>query len=437
MDWWLILIVIIGALMVILLTGLPVAFAFLLINFLGIFYFMGSAGFGQLILSLFSSLTKFTLAPVPLFVLMGGVIFHSGMAVQILDVLDKWLGRLPGRLSLLTVGFGATFSSLTGSTMANTAMLGTLLVPEMTRRGYKKPMTLGPIMGVGGLAMIIPPSALAIILGGLAGISIGKLLIGGILPGLLMAGLYATYIMGRCRLQPSLAPSYEVAPTRWSEKIVSLVRYVFPLVLIVFMVLGTIFLGIATPTEAAALGAIGSFILAAVYRKFNLEMVKKSVATCVEITVMAFMIIACSIGFSQLLAFTGVSRSLVELVTGLDIAPVFVVVAMQIILLFLGTFMEQIAMMMITLPIYMPVIGALGFNPIWFGIMMLINLEIGLTTPPFGMLLFVMKGVSPKGTTMGDIYRAALPFILCDLIALGLIIALPAIVTYLPNIMRS
>lgn len=434
MDWWIVLLAITGVLMVTFLSGIPVAFAFLVVNFLGIFYFMGTAGFEMLILSIFGSLTKFTLAPVPLFIFMGAIIFHSGMAIRVLDCLDKWMGRLPGRLSLLTVASGAIFSNLTGSTMANTAMLGTLLVPEMTRRGYKKPMTLGPILGTGGLAMIIPPSTLAVILGGIAGVSIRGLLIGGILPGLLMATLYGSYIIGRCRVQPSLAPAYDVLSSPLSQRIRSLVQYVVPLILIVFLVLGTIMLGIATPTEAAALGAVGSLVLAAVYGRLNLGVIRKAVTTCIEITVMTFMIIAGSLAFSQILAFSGVTRHLVELVTGMDVALIFVIIAMQIVLLFLGAFMEQISMMMITLPIYMPVVEALGLNPIWFGIIVLINLQIGLTTPPFGMLLFVMKGVSPKGTTMGDIYRAALPFIMCDLVALGLIIAFPVIVTFLPSI---
>ena len=436
MDWWITLLAIIGVLVIILLTGIPVAFAFLLFNFLGILYFMGPNGFHQLILSLFSSITHFTIAPVPLFILMGAVIFHSGIAVRVIDIVDKWMGRLPGRLSLLAIVSGTIFSNLTGSTIANTAMLGTLLVPEMERRGYGKPMTLGPIMGVGGLAMIIPPSALAVIFGSLAKISIGRLLIAGIFPGLLIATLYSSYIVIRCWLQPSIAPSYEVAPTPWSDKIISTVKYVLPLGLIVFAVLGTMFVGIATPTEAAALGTLASFVLAAIYGKLNLKMLNNSILTCAEVTVMAFMIIACAVGFSQILAFTGVSRELVQVVTGMDVAPILILVGMQLVVLFLGTFMEQVSMMMITLPIFMPVVHALGFNEIWFGLMMLINLEIGLLTPPFGMLLFVMKGVSPKGTTMGDVYLAAFPFVVCNIIAIAIILFFPAIAIFLPGLMR-
>lgn len=427
--------VIIGSLVILLLMGIPVAFGFLLVNFAGIFYLMGAVGFEQLILSIFSSLTKFTLAPVPLFILMGTVIFHSGMALPILDAIDKWLGRVPGRLSIMAVASGAIFANLTGSTLANTALLGTLLVPQMKQRGYKNPMILGPILGTGGLAMIIPPSALAVILGSIAGISIGQLLIAGIIPGFLMASLYGVYIIGRCYLQPHLAPVYEMPPVSFSEKIKSFILYVLPLSSIIFMVLGTIFLGIATPTEAAALGALCAFVLAVLYRKLNIHVIEKSIMGCLEITVMAFMIIAGSIAFSQVLAFSGVSRNLIHFVTRLDMAPIMILIAMQLIILFLGTFMEQISIMMITLPIYMPIVNVLGFNPVWFGILMLLNLEIALTTPPFGMLLFVMKGVSSRDTAMVSIYSAAIPFILCDIIAMALIFAFPAIVTFLPDLM--
>jgi tripartite ATP-independent transporter DctM subunit len=414
-----------------------VAFSFLLINIVGAVTVLGGEiGLRQMMLSIYSGLTSFTLAPVPLFVFMGEILFHSGMAIRTLDVLDKWMGRVPGRLSLLTVAGGTVFSNLSGSTMANTAMLGSLLVPTMASRGYRKPMILGPILGTGGIAMIIPPSALAIVLGTLAHLSIGRLLLAGILPGLLMAGLYFSYIIGRCKLDPSLAPAYEVAKVSMSEKVTDAVKYVLPLTTIVFLVVGLIFLGVATPTEAAAMGSVGSLALAACYRSLTIPVLKRSVRGALKVTVMTFMIIAGSITFSQLLAFTGATRGMVEFVAELPLAPIFILICMQLILILLGAFMEQISMMMISVPIFMPVVHALGFDPIWFGILMLLNLEIAFTTPPFGLLLFVMKGVAPDDTTMGDIYRAALPFIICDLIAMALIMAFPSITLWLPGLMR-
>lgn len=435
MDWSTTLLIMLSALMVILLSGIPVAFAFLLFNLLAVLHFMGPAGITMLSVSLFSSIAKFTIAPVPLFILMGTILFHSGMAKRVIDIMDDWMGRMPGRLSVLTLISGTIFATLSGSTIATSGTLGTLMIPEMQSRGYKKSMAIGPIMGVGGLAMIIPPSALAVVLGGLGKISIGKLLIAGIFPGLMIATLYITYIIGRCYLQPSMAPSYIVRQTNLANKIKSTVIYALPMLLIIVAVLGSIFFGVATPTEAAALGAVTSLILCAFYRKLNWQTLKKASMSAVEVTAMVFMILAGSMAFSQILAFSGVSRELIQVITRLDVSPIFILLGMLLTTLVLGTFMEQIAIMMITLPVYMPVIRSLGFNDVWFGILMLINIEIALTTPPFGMICFVMKGVAPPDTTMTDIYKAAIPFIICDVIALGLLILFPCIVTFLPESM--
>ena len=435
MAWGITLTAMLAVLMVILLSGIPIAFAFLLFNLLGVLYLMGPDGISQLSVSMFSSLSKFVIAPVPLFIFMGTVMFHSGMAKRVIDIMDGWMGRMPGRLSVLTLVSGTIFSTLSGSTIATSGTLGKLLIPEMQERGYKNAMAIGPIMGVGGLAMVIPPSALAVVLGSLGKISIGKLLIGGILPGLLMATVYLTYIIGRCWLQPSAAPSYVVTQIPLSKRIVYTIRYALPLLSIIAAVLGSIFFGIATPTEAAALGAVTSLILCAVYGKLSRETLKKASLDAVEITAMVFLIIAGSTAFSQILAFSGVSRELIDVITKADLSPFLILLGMLLTTLILGTFMEQIAIMMITLPVYMPVIRALGFDDVWFGILMLINIEIALTTPPFGMICFVMKAVCPPGTRLTDVYAAALPFIVCDLITMGLIILFPSIVTFLPSFM--
>ena len=297
-------------------------------------------------------------------------------------------------------------------------------------------MTLGPILGSGGLAIMIPPSGLAVLLGALGQISVGNILIAILIPGLLMAGLYATYIIGRCQLQPSIAPVYEVTPTPLRQKILAGVRYIMPLGLIIFMVLGLIFLGVATPTEAAATGAIGTFILVALYRRLNWAVVKKSVSGTVQITVMMFIIITGAKTFSQILAFTEATRGLAEFATGLPVAPIIIIIAMQVIVLVMGMLMDITSIMMITLPIFVPVVQSLGFDPVWFAVIFLLNMEMATTSPPFGLTLFVMKGVAPADTTMGDIYRAALPFLGLDLIAMTLIIAFPALALWLPGLMN-
>ena len=432
MEWWLILIIIFTGAMILLAVGMPVAFAFIIINMLGVLVLQGGGrSFHTLTLSMFSSVSTFTLLPVPLFVLMGEVLWHSRVAFKAIDVLDKLLGRLPGRLSLLTILSGTVFSSLSGSTMANTAVLGTMLLPDMERRGYRRPMSIGPILASGGLAMMVPPSALAVILASIAKLSIGRILIAALVPGLIMAFLYMSYILVRCKLQPELTPTYEVQRVGLRERLEGVVLYLLPLGLIIFLVTGVIVLGVATPTEAAALGCLGSFILAAVYRSLSWEVIRKAVGGTVYISVMMMAILVGALGFSQLLAYSGASRGLLEAVIALPIAPILVIVAMQAIVLMLGTFMEQIAIMMITLPIYIPIVKSFGFDPIWFGVLMLINLQMALTTPPFGLLLFVMKGVAPPDTTMRQIYMAGIPFLACDLVALIIVLIYPDSISWL------
>ncbi len=434
MEWWEVFAFFIGGLVLLLVSGFPIAFAFLCMDLLGIMVFIGPRGVYQAPLQIFSSLSTFTLAPVPLFILMGELMFHSGVAYRTIDVLDKWLGRLPGRLSLLAAGGGTLFSALSGSTLANTAMLGTVLMPDMQRRGYHTAMSVGPIVGVGGLAMLIPPSSLAVVLAALGHISVSKILIGGVLPGLLLGGMFALYIILRCWLNPGLAPPYEVDASTLPERVLLLVCYVLPLGIIIFMVLGLMLLGVATPTEAAASGVLGTLIVIAFFRKLTFRAVKDSITGTLEITVMIFMIIAASNTFSSILAFSGATQGLLGIVSGLDLPPLMILVGMQLLVFLLGMFMETISIMMICLPIFMPIVKILGFEPVWFGVIMLINFEMGLITPPFGMLLFVMKGVAPEGITIEDICWAAVPFILCDALAMAMIITFPALALWLPSI---
>ena len=337
-------------------TGMPIAFAFLLVNVVGvILLWNGEAGLRQLALSMVVSVKSFVFLPVPLFILMGELLFRSGVAPRMITALDQ--------------------------------------------------------------------------------ISVGRILIGGIIPGLLMAILYAAYIIIRCRLQPSIAPSYEVAPIPLSEKLVAIGRDVLPLGFIVFALLGVIFLGIATPSEAAATGALASFILAAFTRGLNWNMLKQSFLSTLQLTAMIMIIIAAAKAFSQVLAFSGTTQGLFQLVSGLPVGPSVVVMLMLATLLLMGMFLSLMAMIMISVPIMFPVINVLGLDPLWFGLMMLLTIEMSQTSPPFVTLLFIMKGAAPPDTTMGDIYRAGLPFLGCDLIVLSLMVALPEMVLWLPKLM--
>lgn len=436
MEWHLMLLLIFGGFVLLLASGLPVAFAFLLFNLIGAFLLWGGqGGLQQLTLSITSSVAVFTLLPVPLFMLMGEVMYHSGIAPLMIDALDKWMGRLPGRLSLQAVAAGVVLSTLTGTTMASTAILGSVLVPEMEKRGYRKEMSLGPIMGSGGLAIMIPPSTVAVILGALSGISIGGILVGIIIPGLVMAAIFTIYILTRCWLQPSLAPPYDVAPAPLRERLAGIVRYVLPLGFVVFLVTGVIIVGIATPSEAAATGALGTFLLAALYKRLNWAMVKKAMTGTIALSIMILMLITGAKAFSQILAYTGATRGLIALSTGAPLAPIFILFGMIIVVLFLGCFVDLTAIMLITLPFFMPIVRALHFDLVWFAVVMMLCFEMSTITPPFGMVLFTMKGVAPAGTTMEDVYKAAFPFVVCDLLALALLISFPALALWLPNLM--
>lgn len=436
MEWYAVLAFFILGLLMVLASGFPIAFGFLLINLAGTLVFMGPMGLRQMTLQIFSSLSSFTLTPIPLFILMGELMFHSGIAKNTIDVVDRWLGRIPGRLSLLAAGTGVLFAALSGSTLANTAMLGTVLLPEMRRRGYRSSMAVGPIIGVGGLAMLIPPSSLAVVLASIGHISVSKILVGGVLPGLLLGGLVAAYVVVRCRLDPSLAPRYEVARVSLGQKIKGTVTYVLPLGFIIFMVLGLMLLGLATPTEAAASGALATVLVTAVYGRLNWSMLKASLIGTLDITVMVFMIIAASNTFSSLLAFTGATQGLMGVVANLHVPPLVIVIGMQFIVFLMGTFMETISIMMICMPIFMPIVKLLGFDPVWFGVLMLINFETGFITPPFGMLLFVTKGVAPE-YTMKEICFAAIPFIAIEIATMAILIAWPQIVLWLPNLVKG
>jgi tripartite ATP-independent transporter DctM subunit len=307
----------------------------------------------------------------------------------------------------------------------------------MEKRGYKKAMTMGPILGSGGLAIMIPPSGLAVFLGAIAEISIGKLLISIIVPGLLMAGLYAAYIIIRCSLQPSIAPTYEVVPMPISHKLSATVRHVLPIGFIIFLVIGVIILGIATPSEGAATGTLGVFILAFLQRRLSWEVVKKSVNGTLMTCGMLFLVLASAKAFSQILSFTGATRGMAQFVIGLEVHPMLVFAGMQMIILILGCFINVDAIILLTMPIFMLIVTALSFDRVWFGTICLINLEMALITPPFGLCLFVMKGVAPPGTTMGDVYKAASPFIGLQIIAMALIMVFPQIALWLPGQMAK
>jgi len=426
-----------GGLVAAMALGLPVAFAFLALNVAGAMLFLGGEpGLAQLARNAVQSIVSFSLTPIPFFVLMGEVLFHTGVALKAIDAFALVIRRVPARLSVIAIVAGTVFSAISGSTIATTALLGSLLLPTMLARGYHPRMAMGPIMGIGGVDMLIPPSALTVLLGSLAGISIAGLLIGGIVPGLILSVLYVGYILARAGLNPALAPDERVAEgprgfARWTP----FLAHVLPLVLIFALVIGAMTGGFATPTEAAAIGAAGTIAATAVYRSLTLANLMKALTGTVAVSGIILFIIVGATTFTQVLSFSGVVNGLLGLVTGLGLSVDALVIAMLLILLFLGCFVDQVSMMLITLPFFMPLVQRYDVDSIWFGVLFLICMQLGLLTPPFGLLLFTMKGVAPPSITMHEVYMAAMPYIAMSVLMLVLIFFFPVVATWLPAVL--
>jgi tripartite ATP-independent transporter DctM subunit len=437
MTWAAASILLFGGLVTVMATGLSVAFAFLAVNILGALAFLGGEpGLVQLARNAVQSVTSFSLTPIPFFILMGEVLFHTGVALKAIDAFALLIRRVPGRLAVIAIVAGTVFSAISGSTIATTALLGSLMLPTMLQRGYEPRMAMGPIIGIGGVDMLIPPSALAVLLGSLAGISISGLLIGGIVPGLMLSVLFVGYIITRAVINPALAPDepLETLPAgtaRWIPFFV----HVVPLLFIFGVVIGAMSAGWATPTEAAALGAAGTIVAAAAYRSLTGANLMKALTGTVAVSGTILFIIIGATTFAQVLSFSGATNGIIALVTGQGFSANVVIIGMMLILLFLGCFVDQVSLMLITLPFFMPLVNSLGIDSVWFGVLFLICMQLGLLTPPFGLLLFTMKGVAPPHIAMNDIFRAALPYVWFGLGVLLLVFLWPPLATWLPDLL--
>jgi tripartite ATP-independent transporter DctM subunit len=437
MNWIEASIIMFGGLVALMSLGLSVAFGFLAVNIVAALLFLGGEqGLSQLTRNAVQSVTSFSLTPIPFFVLMGEVLFHSGVALKAIDAFSLLIRRVPGRLSVIAIVAGTVFSAISGSTIATTALLGSLMLPTMLERGYDKRLAMGPIMGIGGVDMLIPPSALAVLLGSLAGISISGILIGGIVPGLILSVLFIGYIILRAWLDPALAPEEALVEglsgvKRWAPFLV----HVLPLVLIFGMVVGAMTAGWATPTEAAALGASGTIVAAMLYRSLTWAALMKALTGTVAVSGIILFIIVGATTFSQVLSFSGATNGIVGLVSAQGLSATAIIIGMMLILLFLGCFVDQVSMMLITLPFFMPLVTQLGVEPIWFGVLFLICMQLGLLTPPFGLLLFTMKGVAPPSISMNDVFQAALPYVWFGLAVLMLVFFCPPLATWLPGLL--
>jgi len=435
-SWQLAALLLLGGSTVLLFMGLPVALAFVAINIIGaMLYLGGEAGLAQIVRNSVVAVMNFSLTPIPLFILMGEILFHTGLAIKVIDGIERLISQVPGRLAVVAVVAGTVFSAISGSTIATTAMLGSLMLPVMLARGYHPTMAAGPIMAIGAVDMLIPPSALTVLLGSLSGISISKLLIGGVVPGLILSVAFVAYIVVRVRLTPELAPPTPIDKRSGWQNWRLLVLYVLPLVFIFAVVIGAMSRGIATATESAALGAIATMALAAVYGALNLDALMKSLRGTVAITGIILFIILGATTFSQILSFSGATDGLVAAILGQGLTPFMLVAMMMLILIFLGIFVDQVSMMLITLPVFMPLVLKLGIDPVWFGVLFLICMQLGLLLPPHGLLLMTMRGVAPPEVTTAHIFRAVVPYVIMSLLLLGLLLLLPAVATWLPNLL--
>src|ERR1700741_2498592 len=425
-----------GGSTVLLFLGLPVAFSFLVINLLGAWLFLGGeAGLVQFARNSVGSVASFSLTPIPLFILMGEVLFHTGLAVKVIDGVERLIRQLPGRLAVVAVVAGTVFSAISGSTIATTAMLGSLMLPVMLSRGYNPVLATGPIMAIGAVDMLIPPSALTVLLASLSGISISKLLIGGVVPGRMLSVAFVGYIIARATANPALAPATVVEERSGWAKYRLLVLYVIPLISIFVVVIGAMSGGIATPTESAALGAIATLALAAAYRALSWQALMAALRGTVGISAMILFIILGATTFSQILSFSGATEGIVSAVFARCLSPAAILAGMLLLLIFLRLFVGQVSMILITLPVFMPILQRLDVDLIWFGILYLICMQIGLLLPPHGLLLMTMNGVAPPQVPMAHIFRAVVPYIAMSLLLLLLLIAFPLVATWLPALL--
>jgi len=418
-----------------LVAGLPVSFALGGLAVLGTLYVWGWKGLYMVANTAYAEGTSYILLAVPLFLLMANLLRYSGLADDLYEMVHKWMGRVPGGLAAGTVVICAVFAAMAGISSVATISMGLIALPSMLKRGYDKNMAVGCISAGGALGILIPPSIIMIIYGSMAEASIGQLFIGGILPGILLATIFCGYVLVRCILNPGMGPPVQ---ERYSfvEKLRSVKAVVLPGSLVA-LVLGVIYSGAATPTEAAGIGAFGALICSLVHRKLTFENFKAALLSTLSLNAMVIWIVTGAVAFTHVLAYAGVSRLIQEMILGLGLSRWFIFFCMQIMYFVLGMFLDPAGIIMLTTPVFIPLIKELGFDPVWFGVIFTINMEMAYITPPFGFNLFIMKAVVPPGISMTDIYRSIIPFVILQALCLVICTVFPQIVLYLPYTMMS
>ena len=415
--------------------GVPIATALGGLSAILILIFWGPNALSMLVLKAYGNTSSFEFLAIPLFVYMANMLERSVIAEDLYETMHRFVGGRRGGLAAGTVVICTIFAAMAGISGAATVSMGILALPAMLSRGYSKQLALGSVAAGGSLGILIPPSVTMIIYGLISQTSVGKLYAGGVLPGLLLSLLFIAYILVRAHLQPELAPALPVSERfTWRQKLVSLTGLIFP-VLLVVSVLGAILSGFTSVSEAAAVGAFGSIIAALFKRGFNWRMFREAAETTLLVSCLIFWIIIGASAFSTLYTAMGASSLIKDAVIGLEVNRYVILITMMGVLILLGMVLDTVGIMMITVPVFVPIILSLGFDPVWFGVLFIINMEIGFLTPPFGYNLFYLRGVAPKDVTMLDIYRSIVPFVLLMLLGLGLCIAFPKIILLLPELL--
>ena len=420
-------------LLLLLLLGVPIFVAFLLLNVGGVLLMFGPAGFGMLANSIYASATLSALTAVPLFIAMGEILFRSGAMEVLFDSLDRLIGRIRGRQYILCILLSAIVGALSGAAMAVAGLLGRSLYPTMVQRGYDPKLSAGTILAGASLDPIIPPSVLAILIATIAQISTGKLLVAGIVPGLLLTVMFLIYVAIRLHFDPSLAPDIAAEEVKARGSMVMAALNMVPSLFIFCLVMGLVILGVATPTESAAIGVAGSVVLAACYGKLSSAMLHEALVSGVKVASLLLVIMCTATMFSQLLTFTGAPQALGEIVTALKLPGWLMLTLMMGLPFVLFMFLDQVAIMLVLIPIYKPLLSIYGFDEIWFYTLFLVVATVGGISPPFGYTLFAFKSAVPQVPTT-EVFSAAWPFVWIIMLGLVLMALFPPIVTWLPYI---
>ena len=429
-------IILFGSLVLLLLMGVPLVFAIGGVATFFIIFLWGPQALPILEKRTYMVMDQFLLVAVPMFIFMGAMLQRCGIAEDMYDLMYHWMGGLRGGLAAGTVLICTKFAAMVGISGAATTSMGLIALPSMLKRGYKKDIALGCISAGGSLGILIPPSVLMIILALTSRQSIGQMFIAGILPGLLLSGLFVTYILIRCYFQKDLGPAVpDHERLSWNKRLRLLGALLLP-VLLVFAVMGSMFFGLATPSEASAIGALGAILSAIVKRSFTWENFTSALFITLRLSAMVIWIVFAASVFTALYAVTGAASLVGDLITGVG-DPWMAILVMMLILIVLGMFFDPTGIVLLTAPIFFPIVTSLGFDPLWFAILFVINMELAFLTPPFGFNLFYMKAVVPPGVTMWDIYRSATPFVFLMILGLALCMMFPGIITWLPSLMRT